>query len=376
MKSGVLGLLCFAVLCITLTLGLWPFHSPQNDVTWLNDANGLAFGTHGSVASFNVLKAVSSHEGEHGTVEIWVRPVRWRSSATLVALYRPEYGIQFALRQSLSDLEVSAEPRTAIGRRRVTNHFYADDALGPALRLKKSVFITVTCGKQGTKVYLDGVLATVKPQFHVDPKAFADRVILGDSPRQPDSFRGQIRGLAIFESELNSTQVLQHYNTWQEAGRPVIAKEDRNIALYLFDEHMGAIISSHTGIADRDLNIPGNYQVIDKIALEPFWKEFDFSRSYWSGNIKNIIGFVPFGFCFSAYFNLVGHTRKATLFTIVLGALVSLTIEILQAFLPTRDSGTTDIITNTIGTWIGVASFKFIARWITQEARTASVIGV
>jgi VanZ family protein len=70
------------------------------------------------------------------------------------------------------------------------------------------------------------------------------------------------------------------------------------------------------------------------------------------------------------------RVSRAALATIILGAAVSVTIEVLQAYLPTRDSGTTDIITNTIGTWIGVASFKFIARWITQEARTANVIGV
>ena len=96
-----------------------------------------------------------------------------------------------------------------------------------------------------------------------------------------------------------------------------------------------------------------NYGVIDKIALEPFWKEFNFSRSYWSGNVKNIVGFIPFGFCFFVWFR-IARIKGAALLTIILGAIVSLIIEVLQAFLPTRDSGTTDIITNTIGTYIGV----------------------
>src|SRR5579872_3396752 len=98
-RSGLLGFICLVVLCITLSLGLWPFHSPRNDVTWLNGANGISFGCCGTVISSNVMKTVSLQENESGTVEIWVMPVRWSTSATLVSLYRPEYGIQFALRQ-------------------------------------------------------------------------------------------------------------------------------------------------------------------------------------------------------------------------------------------------------------------------------------
>ena len=84
MKSKLLGILCVAVLCITFTLGLWPFHSPQNEVTWLNRANGIAFSKYGTVLSSGALKPTDSQTDASGSVEIWVQPDR-RNGATFLA---------------------------------------------------------------------------------------------------------------------------------------------------------------------------------------------------------------------------------------------------------------------------------------------------
>ena len=80
--------------------------------------------------------------------------------------------------------------------------------------------------------------------------------------------------------------------------------------------------------------------------------------SYWKAALKNIVGFIPLGFCFYAYVGTLLPIKRAKLVTVALGAVVSFTIEILQAFLPTRDSGTTDILTNTLGTWMGIMSCR------------------
>jgi glycopeptide antibiotics resistance protein len=108
-----------------------------------------------------------------------------------------------------------------------------------------------------------------------------------------------------------------------------------------------------------DLQIPDRYTVVDKIFLEPFWHEFNLTRSYLSSAVKNVIGFVPLGFCFYAYM-IALRFKRAAFATVVLGTALSVTIEVLQAYLPTRDSGTTDIFTNALGTWVGVAAYNFL----------------
>src|ERR1700683_4913803 len=108
MQSKLLGVLCIAVLCIILTLGLWPFHSPKNDVTWLRNANGLSFGRYGTAQSSGVLKTTNSSRGDSGSVEFWVQPDQW-GGGTILAFYEPESRRLFELQQSLSDLKLKAE---------------------------------------------------------------------------------------------------------------------------------------------------------------------------------------------------------------------------------------------------------------------------
>src|SRR6202021_4150571 len=71
--------------------------------------------------------------------------------------------------------------------------------------------------------------------------------------------------------------------------------------------------------------------------------------------LLNVGGFLPLGFVVCAYLAFGRSRGKAIFFTIFAAGMLSMAIEVLQAYIPRRVSGTTDIITNTLGATLGAA---------------------
>ena len=162
--------------------------------------------------------------------------------------------------------------------------------------------------------------------------------------------------MALFGRELTQAQVSAHYQAWLHV-RPELLKNDNPAALYVFREGAGNIVHDQTP-PGSDLVIPPTFRIPFKPFLKAPWREFHFNRSYLRDVFINVSGFVPFGFFFCMYFSWGQTSRKTVLATIALGALFSLTIEVLQWYIPIRDSGTTDIVTNTLGTALGAVLYR------------------
>jgi VanZ family protein len=352
----LLRAVCALVLLCILVAGLWPFHAPRNEVRWLSLNDGILFGKYGSVVSAGSFKPDPQRSDSSWSLEIWLEPKRVHASGTILAFYQPERHVApFALRQSLGDLELLRAGQKKLGQSGKT---YVDDIFSH----QKPVLVAITSGPYGTTVFADGEPARKFENLKVSRRDLTGRLIIGNSPVTTDEWSGQLKGLAIYDRELTADEVAQHVANWTNSAQPEVTKSGDAVARYLFNEGAGRIVHNQVDSV-TDLLIPERFFVLHEQFLERPWDEYRPDWNYWKDVGINVAGFLPLGFFFCAYFSQLSKIQHPAAVTIALGFAVSLTIEVLQAFLPTRDSGMTDLITNTLGTALGAMVF---ARWVSH----------
>jgi hypothetical protein len=346
-----LGGLCVGVLGIILVAGLWPFHAPRNDVSWLPN-RGLYFGHYGSALARSAF-AGSSGKDASGCLELWLKPDSVRHVRTILSFDSPDHpAIPFMVRQQKDGLVVQQPNQDDNGFTRG-----AWLRVNGVFQSNQPVMLAVDLNPNMTDIYVNGSLARSFP-IRGNPTNLSGRLVLAGSPNLADSWSGQILGLAIYGRELSSVEVAADYHTWSDQQRVVVSKDASLRALYLFDEGTGSIAHNLRDTA-TDLIIPSHFFVLHRAFLRSAWGEHRKNWPFWEDIGINVIGFIPLGFSFAAYFSTTNGTKAALLRAVIFGFLMSLTIEMLQYLLPTRDSGTIDLITNTLGTTIGAA----LSRW-------------
>ncbi len=198
---------------------------------------------------------------------------------------------------------------------------------------------------------------------------FAGQLVLGDSAIIDNAWHGTVLDLVIYDRELTPKEIASKYaggnetQTVQEAGG-----EQHVLAHYAFTEGSGQQVHGQAAGAP-DLYIPERFKVPHKKMLMWPWEESPDKRNFRDMS-TNVLGFVPFGFVFAAYLTWNRKASHATIATILCGAVISLTIEILQEYIPGRDSGILDIFTNTLGTLLGALLF----RWALMQSLTRKLL--
>ena len=357
-----LRIICALTLGGILVAGLSPFHSPVNQVAWLRGGDGIYIGNRGVVLNLDSPEKAAHLKGPCA-MELWLRPGRHYDGGVFLAFYTPENPRQFSLDQWEDGfiLKKGTANRNPDGPN-------AESYVANALLEGKSSLLTITSDGHEATFFVDGVRVEPSRKFAFSGRELTGRLILGASPTSSGEWSGRLLGLAWYARGLTPARVSRHYQAWIH-GQPQLLKEDAPVALYRFNEHQGTVIHNlaHDGM---DLYIPAKLTVPAKPMLESPWSEFRPTWGYLEDFAINVAGFVPLGFFFCAYFS-ARCGKLATPATVLFGLATSLTIELLQAYLPTRNSGMTDLFTNTLGTCVGIGLFRGVARPFAHVARRA-----
>lgn len=332
----------FAVLVATL----WPFDFfAQNGVTWLQGARGLRFENHGVVVSNGSVMPTEGESSDWYSLEFLVQPANW-NAAPILAFYngRPTC---FIIGQRGERLIVTHDAAIQSDRPQRID-FYADRIFRPG-RLD---LVTISSGPNGTTVYLDGETASSFPRFKLSHSDLSGQIVLGTSPTIYEPWVGELRGLAIYSKQLTAQDALRHYRQWMDPSRGY--ESDGVVARYGFAETKGREVRDD-GASGPDLEIPVIFSVPHKAMLRSLANEFRPNRKYTKDVLENIAGFVPLGLIACAYFSWTRNHWKAIVSTTIACGSLSLMIEVLQYYIPQRFSGTTDIMTNTLGAAVGAA---------------------
>ncbi len=341
------------LICITLSLGLlfaglWPFRfRTANNVQWIGGSAGLRF------EKFGIVSGKEPLFGSGGPVDLAlpftlrmeVRPREEPSGSLprIVSAYDGDGRELFFLGQWRAGLVL----RILEGERLYRFKYRETGAGG----LEKDVThsIVVRSENHALALFVDGVPA--RTRSGVDFSLLADKrtpawMILGNSPSGESPWHGDLHSLSFYRKALSPDDIE--------------SREIPPVLHYGFSEGTGSVCR---GGADSrtDLVIPSLFRAPKKGILIPPWRVQKFDRSFWKDVFVNILGFIPFGFAVYAWARENGARKDVMAMgtTLLPGTGTSLFIELLQVYLPTRDSSLTDVMTNVLGTYIGARLFQW-----------------
>jgi hypothetical protein len=363
LSPRLLGAVCVVILLIILVAGLWPFNFlPKNNVAWLPDQDGVQFYGQGIIVSSEPLKNNQKllFPDKSITLEIRLRPLLVTANLPqILTLYDGRTPDIFFIGQWKSHLIIRSRADNPAMRKR--GKVYGEIGLNNALLKDQDCFLTITSGAGGTAIYLNGKFM----RSYANHRMLAGitespvRLILGNSPTGESYWNGNFMGLAIYNRVLSSDQVFKNYEAWTAKTPHRVSANNGCLGTYPFNERKGTKVHNEINTVDT-LTIPEIFKPVQRKILSSFLVGYQWNLSSVQDIATNIFGFIPFGFFFSALLLTITRLRRlpAYLLIIILGTGISFTIELILAYLPTRDSSLTDVAMNSIGTILGAAIYQ------------------
>lgn len=350
--------ICLAILFIILIAGLWPFNFfPKNKVTWLQDQAGVYFSGQGMILSSRPLNdpQQSLLNEKTITIEILIHPMEESQDDInrIFSIYDEKSSEITFLGQWKKHLVIQSRIKRPFG-----NIAHSEIGIDNALVKGQNYLLSVASGAEGTTMYINGRLAKTYPRHHLLESLASNEInfIIANSPVGKNSWKGRIMGLAIYNRTITPEKIAKHYQLYLKNNftmRP--EKEEGLIGLYLFSEKQGSVVQDYSGL-NNHLTVPALFRPVQRIILDPPGHDFRWDKFFFQDSIVNLLGFVPLGFFLTAFLLKASNWKRNRIYIAVsvTGFVISLAIELLQVYLPSRNSQLDDVICNSVGTVLGI----------------------
>jgi hypothetical protein len=364
---GIMGWISATIVAGFLLLGWWPFEPfPPNNVTWLAEEPGLGFRPQGMAYDERALLEFPGGTAPAVfTIELSLEAALepYNNVYHILTIHNGQLPSPFVLCQWKSHLVIrvpdASKPR---GFR---------EAAVEALQTGTKRNIAIVSSAAGTIIYVDGKARERYPHYLVPAAAVRGQLVLGNAASGKHSWSGKIFRLALYDRALAEREVSAPATSGAAANTPVVPGL---VVDYRFTEKTGGVAFDRSA-NHHQLTIPPRYHVLQTPVLAiPRRLTETLRAAGMSDVIVNFIGFVPFGLVYYQYRNLVAPGRwwlRILLVTFV-GAAVSLTIELGQVWLPTRDSSAFDLALNASGTFVGALFAAVAGAILVRAARVSS----
>lgn len=243
---------------------------------------------------------------------------------------------------------------------------YQEIGAADALAAAKESTVTVSSNPESTAIFIDGRLAKLFPGVRLlkESETLAGhRVHLGNSPDISCPWAGEIYELAICGRGVAVGDEIERGDIEVCCDGTVAEKA---VAFYRFGGIDAERIADGSGNLN-DLNAPRRL-----FFEKPMLHLAGFSDLGKADFLLNAVGFIPLGFI---YFFRQFKTSRIPVWTsaavsVAMGVALSLAVELIQAWLPTRDSSMADLIANTAGALMGAAGGILWVRYQRQQRRS------
>ena len=339
-----------------------------NNAKWVKYRNGVEFDQRGQIISKGSTHGLYEMltKGDGLALEVWVKPFNTIQDgpARILSYSIDPFMRNFTLAQSKDNLvmRLRTEITDLNGERphiEISGIFESNKVYHIIINynfVRECVFIN------GKKRKCD---ALIKGNFSNWDSSF--KLVIGNEATGDRPWLGEIYYVAIFDKALNSREIKLRYQTGLQNTMCSNVAQMTNgtipVVCYLFNEKEGNKVLD-AGLSPYKFNL----HIPDKLPATPFLNLpslRDLHNSFFTiDGLLNILGFIPLGFLLHRLIKLRLFSFQAISTVLIIGLSISLGCEILQHFLPSRDSSFLDVLTNMFGLSLGITIDKlFLLLW-------------